>query len=121
MADKDPDYFLARIDGEDEYRMFEATDPRIVRSHVLKDVHPPKVEVRRPSTKEAMEWALDGKPITKLAPAGPAPAPEPAAPGDLIDDAPPGADPSDDIPPTPEFDAGLDDPRIDPDDDGQPF
>lgn len=55
-----PVIYLATTEGEEGFKLFKATDPRLVRRHIIDSMPVPKVEVRRPTTEEAMEAALDG-------------------------------------------------------------
>ena len=63
MADESRIY-LAIVDGEKA--LYRHTDPRLVRKHIIEQMTPPKIEVRIPSTEEAMDAALDGLTIKDL-------------------------------------------------------
>lgn len=71
MADSKPAIYMGRIEGDDDWRLFRATDSRLVRNALLEGVHPPKTEVRRPTIEEAMDFALDGVTISDLLPKPP--------------------------------------------------
>lgn len=67
MADEpETRIYLATVDGVRS--LYRSTDPRLVRKHIIDQITAPKIEVRIPSTEEAMDAALDGlqvKDITK--------------------------------------------------------
>lgn len=56
---KKAEIFFAQVEGQPA-RLIRTTDMRLARKHVLAGIHPPAVEVRRPTTEEAMDMALDG-------------------------------------------------------------
>lgn len=57
--EKKGEIYFAQVEGQPA-RLIRSTDARLARKHVLAGVFPPKIEVRRPTTEEAMDMALDG-------------------------------------------------------------
>jgi hypothetical protein len=75
---KKGDIFFAQVKGQPA-RLIRSTDPRLARKFVLAAIYPPEVEVRRPTTEEAMDMALDGV-VIEDAMTDPTPPPSPTPP-----------------------------------------
>jgi len=94
----DAKVYIAKVAGDDAVYLYQSTDPRLVRKHILATMPPPEIEVRVPTIPEAMNAALDGVQIIDIT-GSPDTAPEE-----------PKAQPT----PQPQDDPGEDPPRLAP-------
>jgi hypothetical protein len=106
----DPRIYLVVQDGQPA-GLFRSTDPRLVRRHIIDNLPRPEIEVRPPTTEEAMNMALDGVAVIDLST-------KTTLEPDMLEGVPPmePKQPSGDTTPEPSFDppaASIDDPGVD--------